>query len=166
MLMYFHQPPKKDFSVKEPRALLRLLESLDMIGTVFFLPSIVCLLLVLQWAGTEYAWNSWRVILLLCIFSIGFVAWVVVQLRGGDRATLPPRIIRQRSIAAVMWFISCIMGVLVIFLSYVPIWFQAVLGTSAYQSGINNLTNTIATAIIAVSAGFIVSHPFPRALNN
>jgi len=136
--------------------LSRLLETLDVRGTVFFLPSIVCLLLALQWAGSEYAWNSWRIILLLCCFAVSFTVWVVIQFYAGDKATLPLRIARQRSIVATMWFIFSIMGMVVLVLYFVPIWFQTVQGASAYQSGINNLASTVSAAILAISAGFIV----------
>ena len=46
-----------------------------------------------------------------------------------------------------------------IFIYYIPIWFQAVLDYSAYQSGINLLANTIPMTITSIAAGFIVSTP-------
>ncbi|KAF5615426.1 major facilitator superfamily transporter [Fusarium sp. NRRL 52700] len=36
------------------------LNDLDPIGTVCFLPGVVCLLLALQWGGTKYPWSSAR----------------------------------------------------------------------------------------------------------
>ncbi len=35
---------------------------LDPLGTLFFLPSTVCLLLALQWGGSTYAWKDGRII--------------------------------------------------------------------------------------------------------
>lgn len=60
--------------IQSPRAtklpLAKLVWSFDPLGTILFLPSIVCLLLVLQWAGVEYPWHDWRIILLLVMFAV------------------------------------------------------------------------------------------------
>lgn len=37
-------------------------QQFDPIGTAFFLPAIVCLLLALQWGGVKYAWSNGRFI--------------------------------------------------------------------------------------------------------
>ena len=52
---------------------------LDIYGTVVFLPMVVCLLLALEWAGTQYAWSNWRVVLQLCLFSVLVLAFVGIQ---------------------------------------------------------------------------------------
>jgi hypothetical protein len=135
------------------------LQKFDLLGTVFLLPAITCLLLALEWGGSHYPWNSWRVILLLCVFAVCITIWGFVQVHQGDKATVPMRIVTQRSIACALWYMFCLMGQLFTLIYYVPIWFQAVLNTSAQQSGINNLANTIATALMSISAGFIVSVP-------
>ncbi|KAF3042588.1 hypothetical protein E8E11_004187 [Didymella keratinophila] len=46
------------------------------LGLVIFMPSIICLLLALQWGGTTYAWSSWRIILLLVTFPLLFGAFL------------------------------------------------------------------------------------------
>lgn len=59
----------------------------DPIGIVLFVPSVICLLLALQWGGTIYPWNSGRVIALLVVFAVSIVAFTAVQWRLGDNAT-------------------------------------------------------------------------------
>jgi MFS family permease len=83
------------------------LEKLDLLGTAIFVPSITALLLALQWGGSTYSWANARIIILLVLFAalIGIFVWL--QYRKGDRATLPPRIIMQRSILCGAWFSFC-----------------------------------------------------------
>lgn len=109
----------------------------DLVGNAILLPCLVCLLLALQWGGTTYAWDSWRCILLLCIFAVLFVVWTITQVRGGDNSTVPKRLLKIRSIFAAMWFGFCLFGMLFVQTYYLPIWFQAAGGDSAYTAGIS-----------------------------
>lgn len=74
------------------------INQLDPLGTVLFLPGIVCLLLALQWGGTLYAWNSWRIIVLLVFFAVLITGFIIVQVLHKETATIPARIITQRSV--------------------------------------------------------------------
>jgi len=51
----------------------------DPIGTAILIPSIICLLLALQWGGTQYPWNSTHVIATFTCFGVSFIAWVIIQ---------------------------------------------------------------------------------------
>lgn len=83
--------------------LSRILE-LDLPGTAIFLPAIICLLLALQWGGTEHAWNSATVIGLFCGFGGMIIIFVAIQLWQGDNATLPPRFFKNRDLLLAMAF--------------------------------------------------------------
>lgn len=93
-------PPPKDDNISWKQKLI----SLDPIGTTLFFPSIVCLLLALQWGGVTYAWSSGRIIALLVVFGVLFLAFVCVQLWRKETATVPPRIFANRNISAGMLF--------------------------------------------------------------
>ncbi len=86
---------------------------MDPLGNLVFTPSIVCLLLALQWGGSTYAWNDGRIVALLVIFGVSFAAWVAIQALNADNATVPPRIFLQRSIAAGVVFSMCAGGVMI-----------------------------------------------------
>lgn len=78
---------------------------LDPLGTLCFLPAIICLLLALQWGGSKYNWSDGRVIALLVVFAVLILVFMVLQVvRTEDHVTVKPRIIMQRSIAAGVWF--------------------------------------------------------------
>ena len=125
----------------------------DPIGTIFFLPAIICLLLALQWGGQKYPWNDGRIIALFVLSGILLIAFVIVQIWKGETATVPPRIFWRRSIVAGAYFGLCLGGSFFVFVYYLPIWFQAIKNTSATQSGIDNLPLILAQVISSIAAG-------------
>lgn len=128
----------------------------DPIGTLLFTPCIVCLLLALQWGGTQYAWSDGRIIALFVVFGILLIAFVAVQFWVGDNGTVPPRIISNRNIACGCFYSVCVGASFFIMVYYVPIWFQAILQKSAEQSGIDTLPMMIALVITSLIAGFTI----------
>ncbi|RDW70946.1 putative HC-toxin efflux carrier [Coleophoma cylindrospora] len=134
------------------------LKDFDVPGSLTFIPAIVCLLIALQWGGTQYEWSSWRVILLLVIFAVLFVAFVVIQIWQGDKAMLPPRIICKRSMLPAILFAFCNCAGYFILIYYIPIWFQAIKGTSAIGSGIRNLPMLLSMSISSIATGLLVTY--------
>ena len=129
---------------------------LDPIGTVVFISGIVCLLLALQWGGSSYAWGNGRIIALLVLFVICISVFIGVQIWKKETATVPPRIVTQRSIAAGMWSQFCVGSAMMALVYYIPIWFQAIKDVDAIKSGIDTLPMIIALVISSVTAGLLV----------
>jgi hypothetical protein len=142
---------------KDSETLRRQIIRLDPLGTFLFLPAVICFLLALQWGGTEYPWNDGRIIALFVVAGVLIIGFIAVQIwRQGD-ATIPPRIIKQRSIAFGMVYAICVGGGLVSMFYSLPIWFQAVNGTTAVQSGINTIAMVLALVFGAVLSGGIIT---------
>lgn len=120
---------------------------LDPLGTFFFLPGVICLLLALQWGGSTYDWNSARIIALLVLSGVLLIAFVAVQLWKQDKATVPPRILKQRSVASGFFYAICAGSAMMILVYFLPIWFQAILGVSAFNSGIKMLPLVLALVV-------------------
>lgn len=133
------------------------LAGLDFLGTVFFLPAIISLLLALQWGGTTYAWNSWKIILILTLFGVLAIAFCLTQWRKQDTGTIPPRILQQRSVAAAAWFGFCIVGSMFSMVYYLPIWFQAIQGVDAMQSGVRNIALILSLVVASMTAGVAIA---------
>ena len=110
---FFKAPKRKSQSELTWR---QKLESMDPIGTAIFLPAIVCVLLALQWGGTLYAWSNGRIIALFVLFGVLSAVWVAVQIWKGDDATVPPRVIKQRTMMSSAWFAACLGGAFFIFM--------------------------------------------------
>jgi MFS family permease len=125
----------------------------DPIGTILFVPCIVCLLLALQWGGTTYAWSNSRIIALLVVFAVLLFAFAAVQICMGVNATLPLHIVKQRTIACATLFAFCVSGSFFVMAYYVPLWFQAVHGVSPVHSGINLLPLMVTIVLFIIIGG-------------
>ena len=137
-------------------SLLEQFHRLDPIGNLFFLPGMVCLLLALQWGGSTYAWNDGRIIALFILFGILIITFTCVQLWKKEMATIPPHIISQRSVAAGMWYSFMVGSAMLVLVYFLPIWFQAVQGVNAVESGIRCLPLIISLVFGAISSGIVV----------
>lgn len=74
------------------------LRQLDIPGTIAFLPGMTCLILVLELGGTDMEWNDGRIVGLLVVAGVCLITFFYIQYRYPRTATLPGRIILQRSI--------------------------------------------------------------------
>lgn len=130
---------------------------LDLLGILCFIPSNISLLLALQWGGTTHAWNDGRIIALLVVFGILFVTFIGIQLWKGEAGTVPPRIIRQRSMACGFLYSACAAGSMMIFVYYLPVWFQAIKDASAVESGLMTLATIISLVLGSVLSGAVTT---------
>ena len=129
---------------------------LDPLGTIVFLPGVVCFLIALQWGGVKYAWSNGRIIALFVVAGVLIITFIGLQIWGQENATVPPRIIKQRSVAAGAVFATCTGGVLVTLLYWIAIWFQAVKGTSAVRSGIDTIPMVLSLTVASLGSGTVV----------
>lgn len=95
------------------------IRQMDLPGTALLLPGVICLLLALQWGGTNYAWKNGRIIALLVLAVVFLAGFVVIQLRSGDRATVPVRVFGNRNIWGSALFGGCVVGGFYVVLYYV-----------------------------------------------
>jgi EmrB/QacA subfamily drug resistance transporter len=150
ILIFFHSP-KRAAEKKVP--LRERAKQLDLIGTSVFVVDIVVCLLALQWGGSKYPWSNWRIILCLTLFGILTIVFILIQWREGDNATIPFRIIKQRSVAAACWFVFCLGGHFFVLIYWLPIWFQAIKGATAFRSGIMCLPMILSLVVANTIAG-------------
>ncbi|KAJ1327417.1 MFS multidrug transporter [Microdochium nivale] len=130
----------------------------DPVGNAIFMPAIVSLLLALQWGGVTYPWSSPRIIALFVVSAVLLAAFAAIQiLLPEGHATLPLRILRNRSVWASGLFAFTQGASFFIFIFYIPIWFQAVQGVSAVDSGIHNLPMMLANILGSILAGAMVT---------
>jgi MFS family permease len=130
---------------------------LDPIGTAAFMPGVICLLLALQWGGTKYEWSNPRIIVLFVLFAVLMAVFVGIQIYNGDKATVPPRIMKQRSMAFGSFFAFLQGGSFFILVFYLPVWFQAIKEASATKSGIMVIPMVLSLVIFSIVGGVAMS---------
>ncbi|PYI30110.1 MFS toxin efflux pump [Aspergillus indologenus CBS 114.80] len=153
ILMFFKAPR----SVKSTYGFRDQVAQLDLPGTFFFLPGVICMLLALQWGGTIYTWNNGRIIALFILSGLLILCFIGTQIWGKDKATIPPRLIKNRNVWGGAFFTFCMGGSFFTFVYYLPIWFQAIKGVSATKSGIMNLPMLLGVVVFAMVAGVLIS---------
>lgn len=143
---------------KNQESLKRQFIRLDPVGTVLFLPGVICFLLALQWGGSKYPWNNARVIALFVLAGVLLIAFIVVQIWRQEDATIPPRIVKQRSVASGAVFAGLVGGGLVAMLYSLPLWFQGVKGTTAVHSGIDTIPLVLGLVVGSIISGAVITN--------
>jgi MFS family permease len=113
-ILFFFQNPK---AILNRTSFADQIKELDLVGSVVFLPAIISLLLALQWGGSKYAWGNGRIIGLFVVFGVLILAFCATQWRAKDKATIPPRLIKNRSVWGAAWY-SLALGACFFVLTY------------------------------------------------
>ena len=150
----FHDPIANQ---RAPSTFKEKLKRINLVDTLVVVPSTTSLLMALQWGGTKYGWGNPRIIALLVLFAALFSVFGYLQYRQGENATIPPRILKNRSILAAMWFSSCCNGILAVTEYYMSIYLQGVKGYTAFKSGIVALPMLGGLTAAVLAAGFGIS---------
>ena len=103
--IFFKTPERKQSGLTVKQKVLEI----DLLGALFLIAAIVCLLLALQWGGTVYPWKNSKVWGCILGFAILIIVFILQQFRRGDRATIPPRVFKQRTVLFSCLF-SCFMS--------------------------------------------------------
>ncbi|KAI9878025.1 MAG: hypothetical protein M1830_002145 [Pleopsidium flavum] len=133
------------------------LNHMDPLGCLVFIAAVCCILLALQWGGQSKPWNSSTVIGLFVGFGLLSCVFGYIQWKLGERATIPLRILRQRSIltgAGVLFFLGASTYVDSF---YIPFWFQAVQGVEPITSGIRFIPLFLAQMVALIITGAVVT---------
>lgn len=134
------------------------MKRLDPAGTLLLMGSMTCLILALQWGGTSYAWSNVRVIVLLVVAGVALIGWVTWQMMVmGELATVPRRIVAQRSMPFTMFYSFAQGGVNFGVLYFVPVWLQGVKGYSAVQSGVDLLPFIMGLTVTMLGVGWLLT---------
>ena len=153
LLAFFHPPTRP----VEQQNIVQRMKKIDVVGAMIFIPTIVMILLALQWGGNTYPWKSATIIGLFCGFGgllLVFIAW---EIRLGDDAMIPPSIMMQRTVLWGGLAINFFMGGAFVIIYYLPEWFQVIKHASPVKSGVMNLPLFISQMAGNMVAGVLVS---------
>ncbi|KAJ5275507.1 MFS toxin efflux pump [Penicillium chrysogenum] len=129
ILCFFKTPQP----VRQRAGIMEQLSQSDLVGMLFFLPGIICLLLALQWGEGN--------------------------IPGGkpEKATIPPRLIANRNMWGAALFTFCVNASFMVFVFYIPIWLQGIKNVTATQSGIMTLPMILGMITMSLLSGILVT---------
>ncbi|MBW8741159.1 MAG: MDR family MFS transporter [Gaiellaceae bacterium] len=118
-----------------PRRAAHADRSIDWVGAALLALSSTSLLLGLVWGGRQYPWSSGHVVGSLVAAVIVFALFLVYERRVPE-TILPFGLIRNRIVAASLICMTLVGMAMFGTISYVPLFVQGVIGTSATSSGV------------------------------
>lgn len=98
-----------------------------------------------------------RIIALLTLAGVLLLGFIACQILKPKTATIPPRIFCQRSILAGFVATFCIGASMMIMVYYLPIYFQAIKGVNAVDSGIRLLPMVLPMVVSSITTGILIS---------
>lgn len=153
VIVFFLKPPKREHKDSVYQRLIRI----DWLGTALILASIICILLVFQWGGVKYAWSDSKIIGLIVGFVLILAAFFVDQWYMGENATIPFRIMRDRTVLGGSIANFLIASSYFVELYFLPIYFQSIRGSSAIRSGVQTLPFIFSVIFAVTVTGGLVN---------
>ncbi|KAK2777594.1 MFS multidrug transporter [Colletotrichum kahawae] len=129
---------------------------LDLIGFALFAPSVIMLLLALQYGGNQFSWKSSQVIGLFCGAGLNAVVWAFWNRHKGDEGLIPTSMVKRRIVAISSLNYGLFMAVVFGGVFYLPIYFQAIKEKSAMLSGVYRMPNILPQILTTILTGVLV----------
>jgi EmrB/QacA subfamily drug resistance transporter len=129
---------------------------IDYLGSALLAAGLTCLLLVTTWGGTQYAWGSAEIVG-LGVAAVALLIGFVARERRAAEPIMPLRLFRDPLfdvVSATMFLTLLAFFAVVVFM---PIYFQAVTGASATQSGLLLLPMLLTGLASTAVSGRIIS---------
>ena len=156
ILFFFHTPSH----VKPTDASLReKIHQMDLLGTLLLLGCVVCYILAVQYGGAKHPWDSATVTGLIVGFVAILVAFIFLELFLEERATMPPRIMKNPTVVSASLFAFYFFGSYFTLIYYLPIYFQSIDNVSPTDSGVRNLPLILTVSVLTIVSGFALRNP-------
>jgi EmrB/QacA subfamily drug resistance transporter len=143
-------------SVTMPKRAARTEHSIDWLGAGVLAAGTAALLLGLVWAGRDYAWTSGHVLAAFGLAAVLLGAFGVVERRARE-PILPFDSLRDPIVASSILCVALVGMAMFGTISYVPLFVQGVIGTSATSSGVVLTPLMLGAVITSALTGQLVS---------
>lgn len=142
-----------------PMPLKAKIHRMDFGANMVLLGSVIAILVAVTEGGIEHPWSSWRILAPFLIGWAGMVLFLVLEFtdnRFAPNPVLPRRLFANRT-AASCFAMTFIHGIVTYGLIYIiPIYFQAVRGSSPLRSAIELFPATAPSPFAAILAGILM----------
>jgi EmrB/QacA subfamily drug resistance transporter len=142
--------------VTMPRRRTKQEHSIDWLGAAVLALGTTALLLGLVWGGREYPWHSPQVIGAL-LASVGLLGMFALIERRVREPILPFDLLRNQTVASSVACMALVGAAMFGTISFVPLFVQGVIGTSATSSGIVLTPLMLGAVVTSFLAGQLVS---------
>jgi len=135
------------------------LSSLDWLGNAVFIGGTTPVLIALSWAGGQYPWSSYQVLVPLIVGLAAMGGFIVLE---GNARLVPnpimPLHLFGNSTTAIVFLLTFLHGLATMWAYFfLPVYFQGVLAASAYRSGIMLLPTILALLPAAILGGLLLT---------
>ncbi|HEY7269278.1 MAG TPA: MDR family MFS transporter, partial [Dehalococcoidia bacterium] len=129
---------------------------IDYLGSALMVGGVSCLLLVMTWGGTQYAWTS-LTIEALTVAAVAQLALFVWWEMRFEEPLLPPRLFKD-PVFRVSSAIGMVLGVAMFgAIAFMPVYMQVVKGASATGSGLRMLPMMLGVVTSSTLSGRYIS---------
>ncbi len=142
--------------VTMPRRPYKQEHSIDWLGAALLGLGTTALLLGLVWGGRDYPWGSPEVVGVLTAAAVLLAAFAFVERRVPE-PILPFQLLRNQTVAASVACMALVGMAMFGTISFVPLFVQGVIGTSATSSGVVLTPLLLGAVITSFISGQIVS---------
>jgi EmrB/QacA subfamily drug resistance transporter len=122
-------------SLTMPRRSTRAARAIDWYGATLLAVGVAALLLGLVWGGKQYSWTSGHVLIAIAAAAVVLGMFWLVERRATE-PILPFEILRNPIVAGSIACMALVGMAMFGTISYVPLFVQGVIGTSATSSGV------------------------------
>jgi EmrB/QacA subfamily drug resistance transporter len=143
-------------SLTMPRRRERREHSIDWLGFGMLAGGTTALLLGLTWAGRDYGWTSGHVLVALAASAVFLALFGLVERRATE-TILPFDALRNSTVASSVVCMALVGMAMFGTISYVPLFVQGVIGTSATSSGVVLTPLMLAAVTTSILSGQLVS---------
>ncbi|KAI0436082.1 major facilitator superfamily domain-containing protein [Xylaria telfairii] len=134
------------------------LSSLDWVGNTVFVGASSSVLIALSWAGGEYPWSSYEVLVPLVVGIVALAGFVGLEATRFVANPMIPLHLFANPITAVVFLLTFLHGIVTMWAFYfLPVYFQGVLSATPYRSGIMLLPTILALVPAAIIGGLLLT---------
>ncbi|EME80539.1 uncharacterized protein MYCFIDRAFT_31883 [Pseudocercospora fijiensis CIRAD86] len=126
--------------------------SIDHIGTLLMISSLLCFVLAINFGGLSYAWNSGSVIALFVLAGLSSITFVPQQVFGclTHNTILPIAILKEAKIWTMFLLQACSATAFFVACYFIPLHFQYVKDETPLEAGVHLLPLVIPTFAAAM----------------
>ncbi|KZT12007.1 iron permease [Laetiporus sulphureus 93-53] len=144
--------------LRTPRGEIRdKLSSFDWLGNFLVTSGSCAIIIALAWGGGAYPWSSYRVLIPLCTGCVGLVVFLLYEASLAPVPIIRVKLLSNRTTLSGYMQMFLIQAILVAFIYYMPVYFQACKDASPTGSGVDLFGLALTLSPISIVGGISIT---------